>query len=71
MIIKLLPILSPFLIFIIIRLVKSHFPSTLFSKKTNKTSEMIACYSCGTFIHEDLLYKKFGRSYCSRHCSNQ
>ena len=32
--------------------------------------EMIGCYVCGTFVHEDLIIKKYGKKYCSEECSN-
>ena len=71
MIIKLLPLVAPFLILILIRLAKSYILSTLFTKKTTqKSKEMISCNSCGTFVHEDLLISRFGKKYCSEECTN-
>jgi hypothetical protein len=70
-IVKLIPLLVPFLILILIKLAKSHILSTLFTKKTTqKSKEMISCDSCGTFVHEDLLISRFGKKYCSKECTN-
>ena len=70
MIFKLLPLIAPILVIIIIRLLKSYITSILFSKKQNKSNEMIACSACGTYVHEDLIIKKYMKKYCSEDCSN-
>lgn len=71
MIFKLLPLIAPILVFIVIRILRSYVTSILFSKKQNKSDEIIACSACGTYVHEDLLVKKFGKLYCSEDCFNQ
>ncbi len=68
MIFKLLPLIAAIIVFIIIRILKSYITSILFSKKQNKSDEMISCYACGTYVHEDLIVKKFGKLYCSKDC---
>ena len=70
MIFKLLPLIAPILVVIIIRLLKSYITSILFSKKQNESNEMIACSGCGTYVHEDLIIKKYRKKYCSEDCSN-
>ena len=70
MLFKLLPLIAPIVFFILIRLLKSYITSILFSKKQNESNEMIGCYVCGTFVHEDLIIKKYGKKYCSEECSN-
>ena len=72
MIFKILPLAAPIIIFILIKLAKSYISSVLFSEKKAKSSnEMIVCDECGTYVHEDLLLKKFGKFYCSKDCLNQ
>ena len=71
MLLKLLPLIAPFIIFIIIRLIRSYITSILFTKKQSKSNEMIACNKCGTYVDEDLVLKRFGKFYCSKDCLNQ
>ena len=71
MIFKILPLLAPIIIFILLKLIKSYITSTLFAKKQSQSNEMIVCDRCGTYVHEDLLLKKFGKFYCSKDCLNQ
>ena len=71
MIFKILPLLAPIVIFILLKLIKSYITSTLFAKKQSQSNEMIVCDRCGTYVHEDLLLKKFGKFYCSKDCLNQ
>jgi len=68
---KILPLLAPIIIFILVKLAKSYISSFLFSEKKAKSSnEMIACYLCGTFVHESLIINKSGENYCSDKCSS-
>ena len=71
MIFKLLPLITPVIIFILLKLIKSYITSILYAKKQSKSNEMIICDGCGTYVHEDLLLKKFGKFYCSKDCLNQ
>ena len=71
MIFKILPLLAPIIIFILLKLIKSYITSTLFAKKQSQSNEMIICDRCGTYVHEDLLLKKFGKFYCSKDCFSQ
>ena len=71
MIFKILPLLAPIIIFILLKLIKSYITSTLFAKKQSQSNEMIVCDRCGTYVHEDLLLKKFGKFYCSKDCFSQ
>jgi late competence protein required for DNA uptake (superfamily II DNA/RNA helicase) len=68
---KILPLLAPIIIFILLKLIKSYITSTLFAKKQSQSNEMIVCDRCGTYVHEDLLLKKFGKFYCSKDCFSQ
>ena len=71
MIFKILPLLAPIVIFILLKLIRSNITSILFDKKQSKSNEMIICDKCGTYVHEDLLLKKFGKFYCSKDCFSQ
>lgn len=71
MLLKLLPLIAPFIIFIIIRLIRSYITSILFTGKQSKSNEMIACDKCGIYVDEDLVLKRFGKFYCSKDCFNQ
>lgn len=71
MLLKLLPLVAPFIIFILIRLVRSYINSILFTRKQGKSNEMIACDKCGIYVDEDLVLKRFGKFYCSKDCFNQ
>lgn len=66
MLFKLLPLLIPIVIYLIFFVTKSLFLRP--SLKKNET--MIVCYQCGTYTHESLLIKKFGKQFCSDKCSN-
>jgi hypothetical protein len=68
---KILPLLAPIIIFILLKLIRSNITSILFDKKQSKSNEMIICDKCGTYVHEDLLLKKFGKFYCSKDCFSQ
>jgi formylmethanofuran dehydrogenase subunit E len=68
---KILPLLAPIIIFILLKPIKSYITSTLFAKKQSQSNEMIVCDRCGTYVHEDLLLKKFGKFYCSKDCFSQ
>ena len=71
MLLKLLPLIAPFIIFIIIRLIRSYITSILSTKQQSKSNEMIACDKCGIYVDEDLVLKRFGKFYCSKDCFNQ
>ena len=71
MIFKILLLLAPIIIFILLKLIRSYVTSILFAKKQSKSNEMIVCDKCGTYVHEDLLLKKFGKFYCSKDCFSQ
>ena len=71
MIFKILLLLAPIIIFILLKLIRSNITSILFDKKQSKSNEMIICDKCGTYVHEDLLLKKFGKFYCSKDCFSQ
>ena len=71
MIFKLLPLITPFIVFILLKHIRSYITSVLFAKKQSKSNEMIVCNKCGTYVHEDLLLKKFGKFYCSKDCFSQ
>ena len=70
MILKLIPILAPFLILIIIRMVKMFLVSKMTAKSNIKSNEMVSCSFCNTHVHEELVIRKFGKQYCSEECSN-
>jgi hypothetical protein len=70
MLLKLLPLLIPIFIYLIFFVAKSYLKS-LFLRPSHKNNEaMIACCQCGTYTHESLLIKKFGKQFCSYKCSN-
>ena len=70
MILKIIPILIPFIIFVILRIAKGYIISSLFSRSKQKSNEMFQCEVCGTYVHEKLLISRFGKKYCSKKCSN-
>jgi len=69
-ILKLIPILAPFLILIIIRMVKMFLVSNMTAKSNINSNEMVSCSFCNTHVHEELVIRKFGKPYCSEECSN-
>ena len=36
----------------------------------NKSTYMVECDNCGTFIEESIIVKKFHKKFCSNKCSN-
>ena len=70
MLIKLLPLLVPIIIYLIVLVAKSYLRSLLLRPNHKKNGAMIACCQCGTYAHESLLIKKFGKQFCSYKCSN-
>ena len=37
--------------------------------ENKKSEQMLSCTACGTFVHESLVVKKNGESFCSEDCS--
>ena len=70
LLLKLLPLLIPFFIFVIVLIAKSYIRSLFSPKKEKKDQAMLACDNCETYTHESLLIKKSGKNYCSNKCSN-
>ena len=67
---KLLPLIIPFIIYIFIKLVRTHISNILFSQHKDKNEKILSCEVCGTYVHESLVIKKYGDGYCSKECSN-
>jgi len=67
---KIIPLIIPILIFIFIGLARSYLISKIFNKPKPKSNEMISCFTCGTYVHEDLIIRKYQKQYCSEECSN-
>ena len=55
---KLLPLIIPFIIYIFIKLVRTHISNILFSKHKDKNEKILSCEVCGTYVHESLVIKK-------------
>jgi len=36
----------------------------------NKSTYMVECDNCGTFVEESIIVKKFQKKFCSYKCSN-
>jgi NADH:ubiquinone oxidoreductase subunit 3 (subunit A) len=70
MVLKLLPLLVPIFIYLIILVAKSYLRSLILKSSAKKNEAMIACYQCGTYTHESLLIRKFGKQFCSDKCSS-
>ena len=70
LLLKLLPLLIPFFIFLIVLIAKSYIRSLFSSKKKKKDQAMLACDNCETYTHESLIIKKSGKNFCSNKCSN-
>ncbi|MDC1189894.1 hypothetical protein N8209_03700 [Gammaproteobacteria bacterium] len=66
---KLFPLLIILIIFILVAVARSYIQS-LISPKEKKLDQMIACSECGIQVHESLVVKKYGASYCSEKCSS-
>ena len=64
-----LKLILPFLIFLIIGLVRIYLTKVLPSKRNKRSEQMLSCSACGTFVHESLVVKKNGDSFCSEDCS--
>ena len=70
MLLKLLPLFIPIVIYLIFFVAKSYLKSLFLRPSQKKNETMIVCYQCGTYTHESLLIKKFGKQFCSDKCSN-
>ena len=64
-----LKLILPFLIFFIIGLARIYLTKVLPSKQNKRSEQMLSCSACGTFVHESLVVKKRGDSFCSEDCS--
>ena len=64
-----LKLFIPLLVFFIIRIVRTYLNKVLSSKRNKKSEQMLSCSACGTFVHESLVVKKNGESFCSVDCS--
>ncbi len=70
MILKLLPIVAPFIIYLIINILKSYLSSAHKNTKNKDAVNMVSCSKCGTFVHESLVINKYNKSFCSSECLN-
>ena len=64
-----LKLFIPLLVFFIIRIARAYLNKVLSSKRNKKSEQMLSCTACGTFVHESLVVKKNGESFCSEDCS--
>lgn len=64
-----LKLFIPLLVFFIIRIARAYLNKVLSSKRNKKSEQMLSCSACGTFVHESLVVKKNGESFCSEDCS--
>ena len=64
-----LKLFIPLLVFFIIRIVRTYLIKVSSSKPNKKSEQMLSCSACGTFVHESLVVKKNGESFCSVDCS--
>ncbi len=69
MLLKLLPLLIPPLIYFLIKLARLYISRIIFSEQNKKSEQMLSCSVCGTYVHESLVIKKYGNSFCSKDCS--
>ena len=66
---KLLPLLIPLLIYLLTKMARAYVSKIIFTKQNRKSEQMLSCSVCGTYVHESLVIKKYGNSYCSKDCS--
>jgi len=48
---------------------RAYVSKIIFTKQNRKSEQMLSCSVCGTYVHESLVIKKYGSSYCSKGCS--
>ena len=51
------------------KLIFTYKPSLYFSNNQNQSEEMIVCNTCGTYVHQDLVFRNYGKNFCSKNCS--
>lgn len=67
-----LKLIMPFIFFSLISALRKYVQSGLskYNIKQRKDENMILCQKCETYVHESIIYKKSGRKFCSKRCSN-
>ena len=53
-----------------LRLMMRYLKNYSIKNSENKSTYMIECDNCGTFVEESIIVQKFHKKFCSYKCSN-